>query len=239
MFEALKTLGSFLGLLTSVVFFYDRIAKGRPIASLTITIKDGRKLVCIRISNPSDYDIAVLSGRVTPEVYFLTKDLESRNLMENQLGSGPYFMLKPKDARELILAPKFKDGVALEVNPQNIAVPATATARIRLPCFHLLLCVLCAHQFAGIPISADDCAFCRIGADRSLYLLVLIVNVRCHDYSNLSRFLYATNTCPGIHRLTSLTPRASFPCCCTTAWTIRRKKSFQAFWRSASLNPAP
>jgi hypothetical protein len=34
-FELLKTIGSFVGLLTGAVTVYDRLAKGRPIATIT------------------------------------------------------------------------------------------------------------------------------------------------------------------------------------------------------------
>jgi hypothetical protein len=34
MIEVIKTIGSFVGLLTAVVYFYDRFAKGRPAAIL-------------------------------------------------------------------------------------------------------------------------------------------------------------------------------------------------------------
>ena len=120
MLEFIKSLGSFLGILTTVVFFYDRLAKGRPIGSLTITNHNGRKFVCIRLSNPSDYDIAILEATVNPKIYFLTEDIEVRSLVEGQLRPGPHFMLKPKEEKELILVPLFKDGLALEVQPQTV-----------------------------------------------------------------------------------------------------------------------
>lgn len=122
MLEFLKTLGSFLGLLTSVVFFYDRIAKGRPIASLTIVEGTKPKKVCIRINNPSSYDIAILDGTVSPPVYFLVPDLEVRTVLEGASGERPYFMLKPGESKELILAPHFRNNIPLEVDPQRITV---------------------------------------------------------------------------------------------------------------------
>jgi hypothetical protein len=120
MIEFLKTLGSFLGLITAVVFFYDRAAKGRPIGSITVKQGNGRKLVCIRISNPSDYDIAILGMEVIPRTYFLTEDMEVRSLVANQLGEGPYFLLKPREERELVIAPLFENNVALEMKPHDV-----------------------------------------------------------------------------------------------------------------------
>jgi hypothetical protein len=120
MIEFLKSVGSYLGILTTIVFFYDRMAKGRPIGSLTIRNKEDRRLVCIRLSNPSDYDVAILGASVSPKVYYLVENLEVRTIIEAQMGTGPYFMLKPKEEKELILAPNFKDNVALEVNPKSV-----------------------------------------------------------------------------------------------------------------------
>jgi hypothetical protein len=120
MLEVLKTIGSFLGLLTTIVYFYDRMAKGRPIGSLTLRVKDGRKLMCIRLSNPSEYDVAITGTTVNPSIYFLTETMETRELIEGQTGDGPKFMLKPREDKELILQSRVKDGVALEVKPQTV-----------------------------------------------------------------------------------------------------------------------
>lgn len=122
MIEAIKTIGAFVGLLTGIAYFYDRLAKGRPIASLTVTHQDTRKLVCIRVSNPSSYDIAILTTAVVPAVYSLTEDLEVRSLLAGAAGSAPSFMLKPGETKELILAPNFKDNLPLEIKPQRIRV---------------------------------------------------------------------------------------------------------------------
>ncbi|HZS56792.1 MAG TPA: hypothetical protein VFA65_20465 [Bryobacteraceae bacterium] len=120
MIEFLKTLGSFLGLFTSAVFFYDRMAKGFPIGSLTIEEETGRKLACIRISNPSDYDIAILSSTVKPDIYFLSEKMDVRNLVGGAAGHSPYFMLKPKESKLLIIVPKFAGSMALELKPQSV-----------------------------------------------------------------------------------------------------------------------
>jgi hypothetical protein len=107
---------------SAIVYFFDRIAKGRPIASLTITRKNERKLACIRISNPSSYDIAVLGADVFPGVYSLAEDAEVRSFVRAAAGSVPYFMLKPGEDKELILAPNFKDNLPLELTPQRITI---------------------------------------------------------------------------------------------------------------------
>jgi hypothetical protein len=67
MIEEIKTVGSFVGLLTGVFLIYDRYAKGRPIASLTILMDGTRKIPCIRISNITPYDFAITDTRVRPK----------------------------------------------------------------------------------------------------------------------------------------------------------------------------
>jgi hypothetical protein len=59
MIELIKTLGSFVGLLTGAVFFYDRFAKGRPIAYLFFR-EDESRSAFIRIENTGSFGIAVL-----------------------------------------------------------------------------------------------------------------------------------------------------------------------------------
>jgi hypothetical protein len=125
MIEAIKTLGSFVGLLTGLVVFYDRLVKGRPIASLTTT-HNGR--ACIRISNPSSYDIAVLAAKVLPPVYSLGDDdlLSAITAAVDVVPSFMLkpFMLKPGEAKELTLVPIpiYKDNLPLDPTPQRVTI---------------------------------------------------------------------------------------------------------------------
>jgi hypothetical protein len=122
MLEIVKTIGAFVGLLTGITYFYDRMAKGRPVASLSVTEKEGGKLVCIRISNPSSYDIAILSVTLNTPVFYLIEDLEVRSLLEGASGQIPYFMLKPGDSKELILAPRSETNLPPELKHRHIWV---------------------------------------------------------------------------------------------------------------------
>jgi hypothetical protein len=119
--ELLTWLGSMAGLLSGAFLLYDRFAKGRPIASLTVKDDQGpRDLVCIRVTNIGDYDIAVIDASVSPKIYFLTEDMEARTLIEGALGHRPSFMLKPRQEKELRIAPHFKDAVPLEAQDKNV-----------------------------------------------------------------------------------------------------------------------
>jgi hypothetical protein len=73
MLEAIKTLGSMVGLVTGLFYFYDRIAKGRPVASLTISLENNRPSPRVRINNPSSYDIAILNVTTKPNIYLLAE----------------------------------------------------------------------------------------------------------------------------------------------------------------------
>ena len=59
-------IAAYVGLPTGVFTFWDRYAKGRPIAFLVFVDKEAR----LRISNPGDYSIFILSAQTTPEVFF-------------------------------------------------------------------------------------------------------------------------------------------------------------------------
>lgn len=119
MFNWVRDIGSLLGLITGAVYFFDRLAKGRPIASLTISHRDGRKLACIRIVNVSKYDIAIINFSVDPKTYFLSQDMEIKNIVRGASGEKRLFMLKPEESKELIIAPLFKDNLALEAGPAH------------------------------------------------------------------------------------------------------------------------
>jgi hypothetical protein len=119
--ELFTWLGSTAGLLSGAFLLYDRFAKGRPIASLTVKDDQGiRKLACIRVTNIGDYDIAVIDASVSPKIYFLTEDMAVRTLIGGALGRRPSFMLKPRQEKELRIVPSFKDGVPLEAQNKNV-----------------------------------------------------------------------------------------------------------------------
>jgi hypothetical protein len=70
--EAIKLVGSVVGLITGAFVVYDRWAKSRPVASFTvITVPEQgtRKLAAIRITNIGDYDIAVQNATVQASTF--------------------------------------------------------------------------------------------------------------------------------------------------------------------------
>jgi hypothetical protein len=62
--------GAFVGLLTGIFTLWDRLARGRPIACLAFGQMDAVPVPLLRISNPGDYSIFILSASITPNVFF-------------------------------------------------------------------------------------------------------------------------------------------------------------------------
>lgn len=120
MLEILKTVGSIMGLLSFPFFLYDRYAKWRPVASLTVRVECSRKVPCIRISNPTPYDIMVLGAAVKPRVYYLTMNTEARSVIAGSTGVTPSFVLKAGESKELVIYPFFKNNLPLEIEPQGV-----------------------------------------------------------------------------------------------------------------------
>ena len=70
----------------------------------------------MRIKNTTEYDVVVNGGAERRGVYFLAEDFETGTIVRGQIKKGMFspFVLKPGDSKELIIMPKFKDGIAIE-----------------------------------------------------------------------------------------------------------------------------
>jgi hypothetical protein len=107
---------AYIGLLTGIFTFWDRYAKGRPIAFLVFEAKEAR----LRISNPGDYSIFILSAKTTPEVFFLSRGPDIRTIIEDQLSSITYWPIEPKGSTEFPIADRYKDGIPLGLKDQRV-----------------------------------------------------------------------------------------------------------------------
>jgi hypothetical protein len=115
LFEAVKTVGSFVGLLAGIAVLYDRLARGRPCASLTISVYGGSPSPRIRVNNTSPYDIAVVDITVHPETYLTAESGDAEDRLRAARGQRPYFMLKPDEQKEIWILPKFENSIPLEI----------------------------------------------------------------------------------------------------------------------------
>jgi hypothetical protein len=113
-------IGGIVGLISAGIVWMDRYYKGRPVVSLTTQNDSGQTLICIRITNTTPYDIAVVGSNVRPAIYYLTEDRDTQSLIEGQRGKVPQFMLKPTDSKLLILMPYIKNGAPLEIGAKRV-----------------------------------------------------------------------------------------------------------------------
>jgi hypothetical protein len=108
--------GGMVGLAAGLASFYDRFYKGRPVASVTTRASSDRTLVLIRIKNTTNYDVVVLGSNERKNIYFLTEDSSTLNIIRGQMEkTAPTFILKPDETKELIIMTKFKDNMPMDV----------------------------------------------------------------------------------------------------------------------------
>jgi hypothetical protein len=111
----LTTFAAYIGLLTGIFTLWDRLARGRPIACLAFGPDDA----LLRISNPGDYSIFILSVTSTPSVFFLNRSLEK--IIEDQLSSGiTYWPIEPKGVAEFLIRERFENGRNLSRTDQRV-----------------------------------------------------------------------------------------------------------------------
>ena len=113
---AFTAFGALVGLLTGIFTLWDRYARGRPIACVAFGPDD----VLLRISNPGDYSIFILSAKTIPDVFFLSRDKEIRTIIEDQLSGITYWPIEPKGTAEFVIADRFKDGKKLSLTDQRV-----------------------------------------------------------------------------------------------------------------------
>ena len=121
MFELLKEIGAFVGLLTGVFVFYDRYARGRPVASLSFEKETQRTRVILRVSNAGPYDAAILGVSCSPDIYRLAADTETKSILRAVMGEPLFFTLRPNESYSLHLVSRVENGVPLEIRPRRVS----------------------------------------------------------------------------------------------------------------------
>jgi hypothetical protein len=120
MIEAIKLIGSIVGLLTGIFTVYDRYVRGRPIASLSFGRDGTKNYARLRVGSGGPHEVVIHKIACSPDVYRLSEDMETRNVIGVVMGREPFFTLKPGESRELFLVSRVVDGLALEVKPQRV-----------------------------------------------------------------------------------------------------------------------
>ena len=82
MLEAIKLVGAIFGLLTTAFVIWDRWARGRPLAWVTIKKWRVNPLEYIRIKNPGPSDVFILAVRAQPPIYGITRDRSSQAIAD-------------------------------------------------------------------------------------------------------------------------------------------------------------
>jgi hypothetical protein len=59
-------IGGIVGLISAGIVWMDRYYKGRPVVSLTTQSASGKTLICIRITNTTPYDVAIIGSNSDP-----------------------------------------------------------------------------------------------------------------------------------------------------------------------------
>jgi hypothetical protein len=82
--------GALVGLLTGIFTFWDRYARGRPIAFLNVEVDGDEFTPKLVVSNPGDYAIFLLNVRVLPKIYFLNRGKQIRTLLDDVVSGNSY-----------------------------------------------------------------------------------------------------------------------------------------------------
>jgi hypothetical protein len=110
--------GALVGFLTGIFTLWDRYARGRPIAFLVFGGGVGARLV---VSNPGDYSVFILSAKVTPNVFFLSRGPDLRTIFEDQISDAiAYCPIDPKESTEFPIVDRYKDGIQLGLKDQRV-----------------------------------------------------------------------------------------------------------------------
>jgi hypothetical protein len=105
MLEAITLIGAIVGLATGVFTFWDRLARGRPLAWLTVTIRTGGTPPDpgIRIKNPGPTDLFIQGVRPRPaDIYSVAKDHSIKATM-TALDADVNLLLRPGQEHELAI----------------------------------------------------------------------------------------------------------------------------------------
>jgi hypothetical protein len=110
MYQTLQMIGSFCGLFAVGFSVFDRLIKGRPLASVSFQ-RSGQELSPrIRITNISPYDVAVLGVKVTPAVYICALSDDPKDLLRAQWGQPIEFILVPGAVKEFLIGSRSAPG---------------------------------------------------------------------------------------------------------------------------------
>jgi hypothetical protein len=123
MLETIKTVGAFAGLLTTAFVIWDRWARGRPLAWVTIKKFGVNPYTYIRIKNPGPADVFILAVRAYPSgTYFIARDQSSQAIVDASLKIDTNVLLWQGETRDLPILPFRKPSEMAKDAPQAVRV---------------------------------------------------------------------------------------------------------------------
>jgi hypothetical protein len=100
MIETIKLVGSIVGLLVGVFTAWDRLVRGRPLASLAMTGVPTNAYTSIRVKNISAIDILITDITVRPKQFRVAKDHSLRGIIKASIGDELLAILSPGEEKD-------------------------------------------------------------------------------------------------------------------------------------------
>ena len=103
MLEAIKTVGSFAGLVSAAFLVWDRLVRGRPLAWVTATKFGAASYEYVRVVNPGPGGVFIRRVDVHPPIYGLAKDHSARAIAGTLVDGDVDVLLEPGQAHDLVI----------------------------------------------------------------------------------------------------------------------------------------
>jgi hypothetical protein len=103
MLEAIKTVGSFAGLVSAAFLVWDRLVRGRPLAWVAATKFGAASYEYVRVVNPGPGGVFIRRVDVHPPIYGLAKDHSARAIAGTLVDGDVDVLLEPGQAHNLVI----------------------------------------------------------------------------------------------------------------------------------------
>ena len=100
MIEQIKLVGSIVGLLVGVFTAWDRLIRGRPLASLTMTGSPSNPYSFIRIKNISPIDILIIDVVAYPRRFKIAKNDSTFGIGKSLVGNALVHLISPNERND-------------------------------------------------------------------------------------------------------------------------------------------
>jgi hypothetical protein len=98
--EAIKLFGGIAGLATAAFTIWDRLARGRPLAYVTLKGSPGNPYQYVRVKNVDRMDILITAIRPSPSRFRISKGHSLRAIVGAAMGERPAAILAPEQEHD-------------------------------------------------------------------------------------------------------------------------------------------